>query len=275
MTSRWSDLERPPLDARALTRAFAHDPLWREIRVVDATGSTNADVGALARGGAVEGVVLVAEHQTAGRGRLDRQWTAPPRSGLFFSMLMRPGVDASRLTLLPLLVGVGAARGLAHACGVAVTLKWPNDLMVGDRKLGGILAERVDAGAGALPAAVVVGVGLNVTLRESELPVPTATSLLLAGAAATDRDTIVRAVLREIGARYREWVAAGGAGARVLVEYRELCATIGQRVRADLPGGGAVEGLAVDVRADGALMIEAANGRRPVTAGDVVHLRAL
>ncbi|HEX7105658.1 MAG TPA: biotin--[acetyl-CoA-carboxylase] ligase [Acidothermaceae bacterium] len=273
MASRWSDLERPPLDARALSRAFAHDPLWREIRVVDATGSTNADVGALAREGAVEGVVLVAEHQTSGRGRLDRPWIAPPRSGLFFSMLLRPEVEASRWTLLPLLVGVGVARGVARGCDVAVTLKWPNDVMIGDRKLGGVLAERVDAGAGAPPAAVV-GVGLNVTLREAELPVPAATSLSLAGAAATDRDTILRAVLRDIGAGYREWVAAGGEGAPVLAGYRELCATIGQRVRADLPGGGAVEGLAVDVRADGALVIEGADGRRPVTAGDVVHLRA-
>ena len=123
--SRWSDLDRPPLDARALRRAFAHDPLWHDIHVVETTGSTNADIAALARGGTPEGVVLVAEHQTAGRGRLDRQWVAPPRSGLSFSMLLRPAVEANRWSLLPLLVGVGVARAVTRVCDVAIALKWP------------------------------------------------------------------------------------------------------------------------------------------------------
>jgi BirA family biotin operon repressor/biotin-[acetyl-CoA-carboxylase] ligase len=272
-SSRWSDLDRPPLDARALARAFSHDPFWHDVRVVAATGSTNADVAALARGGAPEGRVLVAEHQTAGRGRLDRQWVAPPRSGLSFSMLLRPDVEASRWTLLPLLVGVGVARALAQVCDVAVALKWPNDLMVGERKLGGILAERVEPAGGQQRAAAVVGVGLNVSLREPELPVPTAISLGLAGAAVTDRDTILRAALRGIGTEYARWVEAGGDAGAVLPGYRELCATLGVRVRAQLPSGQLVEGVAVDVRADGALVIDGPNGAAPVSAGDVVHLR--
>jgi BirA family biotin operon repressor/biotin-[acetyl-CoA-carboxylase] ligase len=272
-SSRWSDLDRPPLDARTLGRAFAHDPLWRDIRVVEATGSTNADVAALARGDTPEGVVLVAEHQTAGRGRLDRQWVAPPRSGLSFSMLLRPDVEVSRWTLLPLLVGVGVARGVTQVCDMAVNLKWPNDLMIGERKLGGVLAERVDAAGGQQRSAAVVGVGLNVTLRDSELPVPTAISLGLAGAAVTDRDTILRAVLRGVGAEYARWVDAGGDAEAVLPGYREMCATLGSPVRAQLPSGEAVEGVAVDVRADGALVIDGPRGPAPVTAGDVVHLR--
>lgn len=272
-SSRWSDLDRPPLDARALGRAFAHDPLWRDVRVVEATGSTNADVAALARGGTPEGVVLVAEHQTAGRGRLDRRWVAPPRSGLSLSMLLRPDVEVSRWTLLPLLVGVGVARGAAQVCDVAATLKWPNDLMIGERKLGGVLAERVEAADGRQPSAAVVGVGLNITLGEPELPVPTAISLSLAGASVTDRDTILRAVLRGVGVEYARWADAGGAAEAVLPGYRELCATLGKLVRAQLPSGEVVEGVAVDVRADGALVIDGANGAVPVTAGDVVHLR--
>ena len=273
MTSRWSDLERPPLDPRALSRAFAHDPLWREIRVVDATGSTNADVAALARGHAPGGVVLVADHQTAGRGRLNRRWVAPPRSGLSFSMLLRPGVELNRWSLLPLLVGVGVARGVARVCDVDVTLKWPNDLLVGDRKLGGILSERVESESGEQRAAAVVGVGLNVTLREVELPVPTAISLALANASTTDRDTILRAALREVGKQYAQWVVADGDGAAVLPEYRRLCSTLGNRVRVELPGGDVVEGVALDVRDDGALVVDGPNGRQPVSAGDVVHLR--
>ncbi len=271
--SRWSDLDRPPLDARAIGRAFAHDPLWREIRVIESTGSTNADVAALARGGAPEGLVLVAEHQTAGRGRLDRQWTAPPRSGLSFSLLLRPRVQPGRWPLLPLLVGVAVAQAVAQVCEVAVTLKWPNDLMIDGRKFGGILGERVEPADSGGRAAAVVGVGLNVTLRESELPAPMATSIGLAGATHTDRDTVLRAALRGIGGQYARWVAADGDAAAVLPAYRELCATIGLRVRAELPGGGDVEGLASDVRADGALIIDGANGPQPVSAGDVVHLR--
>jgi BirA family biotin operon repressor/biotin-[acetyl-CoA-carboxylase] ligase len=271
--SRWSDLDRPPLAARAIRRAFAHDPLWHDVRVVDATGSTNADVAALARNGAPEGVVLVAEHQTAGRGRLERQWVAPPRSGLSFSMLLRPDVEASRWTLLPLLVGVGVARGVARVCEMAVALKWPNDLMLGARKFGGILAERVESAGGQKRAAAVVGVGMNVTLREPELPVPTATSLGLAGGATTDRDTILRAALRGVGVEYTRWVEAGGEAGAVLPGYRELCATLGVRVRAQLPSGEVVDGVAVDVRDDGALVIDGANGAAPVSAGDVVHVR--
>ncbi len=272
---RWSDLDRPPLDQRALSRAFAHDPIWRDIRVVDATGSTNADVAALARENKPEGVVLVAEHQTAGRGRLNRRWVAPARSGLSFSMLLRPGVELNRWSLIPLVVGVGVARGVARVCDIGVTLKWPNDLLVGERKLGGILSERVEPTDREQRPAAVVGVGLNVTLREPELPVPTATSLALAGAETSDRDTILRAVLRGVGTQYAQWMEADGDSESVLPAYRELCGTLGQRVRAELPAGETVEGVAVDVRDDGALVIEGANGRRPVSAGDVVHLRPI
>ncbi|MER7187063.1 biotin--[acetyl-CoA-carboxylase] ligase, partial [Streptomyces hyaluromycini] len=150
--SRWSDLDRPPLNAAGLNKALVRDGgnggLYRDIEVVDRTGSTNSDLVARAvAGGVDEGVVLVAEEQTAGRGRLDRQWTAPPRSGLFFSVLLKPAeVPVARWGWLPLLTGVAVATGLARAAGVDTALKWPNDLLVtvGDteRKTGGILAER-------------------------------------------------------------------------------------------------------------------------------------
>jgi BirA family biotin operon repressor/biotin-[acetyl-CoA-carboxylase] ligase len=273
MPSRWSDLDRPPLDVRALKRALVEGGLWRDIRVVDETGSTNADVAGLARSGEPEGLVLIAEHQTAGRGRLGREWTAPARSGLAFSMLLRPvGVPAKSWTLLPLLVGVGAASAVSRVADLEVTLKWPNDLMIGDRKLGGILAERVDAPSGP---AVVVGVGLNVSLHEAELPVATAVSLGLADAATTDRDTVVRATLRGIAAEYGAWLDARGDGEQsVLPAYRALCRTLGRDVRVELPGDRVVEGRAAGVDADGSLLLETAAGQVVVTAGDVVHLRS-
>jgi len=292
--SRWTDLDRPPLDVRAVRRALVDYGIWRDVRVVDETGSTNVDVAELARAGSAAGLVLIAEHQTSGRGRLGRVWSAPPRSGLTFSMLLRPGdvtpdvmphlraglpplaataVPPARWPLLPLIVGVGVATALAAVADVAVGLKWPNDVMIGDRKVAGILAEQVEA-VGSSGAAVVAGVGLNVTLRESELPVPTAISLALAGASCTDRDTVLKAVLRAVGDEYLGWRAEVGDGARsVLPRYRELCVTLGRDVRAEVPGGTAVEGRAVEIDDDGALVVETAAGRRAVLAGDISHLR--
>ncbi|MFF2212608.1 biotin--[acetyl-CoA-carboxylase] ligase [Streptomyces antibioticus] len=275
--SRWSDLERPPLDAAALRRALVREGrLWSDVRVVQRTGSTNSDLAALAvKGEAAEGAVLVAEEQTAGRGRLDRRWTAPPRSGLFFSVLLRPAeVPVARWGWLTLLTGVAVATGLARAAGVDTALKWPNDLLVTvggeERKAGGILAERAGEDG------VVVGVGINVTLRADELPVPQAGSLALAGAAGTDRDPLLRAVLRSLEEWYGRWREAGGdpAVGGLQEAYAAGCATLGRSVRAELPGGRALVGEAVAVDGDGRLVIATADGvREPVGAGDVVHLR--
>ncbi|MFI0505092.1 biotin--[acetyl-CoA-carboxylase] ligase [Streptomyces albogriseolus] len=276
--SRWSDLERPPLNAAAVRRALVREgSLWREVHVVQRTGSTNSDLVARAAEGSQEGVVLVAEEQTAARGRLDRQWVAPARSGLFFSVLLRPGdgVPMERWGWLPLLTGVAVATGLARAGGVDTALKWPNDVLVTvggeERKAGGILAEAAGDGG------VVVGVGVNVSLRADELPVPTAGSLALAGAVSTDRDPLLRAVLRGLEDWYGRWRAAGGdAGACGLQEaYAAGCATLGRVVRAELPGDRALVGEAVAVDGDGRLILATEAGvQEPVGAGDIVHLRA-
>lgn len=277
--SRWSDLDRPPLNADALRRALVRTGgLWTSLDVVEATGSTNADLAARAREGAPEGAVLVAEEQTAGRGRLERRWSAPPRSGLFFSVLLRPeGVPVSRWGWLPLLAGVAVATALPRAAGVDTALKWPNDVLVTvggeERKAGGILVERPDATA----ESAVLGIGINVTLRAAELPVPQAGSLALAGAKVTDRDTLLRAVLRSLERWYGSWRTAGGdpAGARLQETYAAGCATLGRQVRAELPGGTAVTGEAVAVDGDGRLVLATAAGlAEPVSAGDVVHLRS-
>lgn len=174
--SRWSDLDRPPLNEAALRHSLLQPGgLWTSFDIVPETGSTNSDLAARA-GSLDEGAVLVAEVQTAGRGRLDRTWSAPPRSGLFVSVLLKPGADipVERWGWLPLLAGVASAAGLSRAAGVDMYLKWPNDLLVKidgeERKTGGILAERSGDDA------VVIGIGLNVTLHAEELPVPEAGS---------------------------------------------------------------------------------------------------
>ncbi|WP_374986099.1 biotin--[acetyl-CoA-carboxylase] ligase [Streptomyces fradiae] len=272
--SRWSDLERPPLNAPALRRALLRPgSLWTSVDLVPGTGSTNTDLAARAAS-LPEGAVLVAEEQTAGRGRLDRTWTAPARSGLFFSVLLKPDVPARRLAWLPLLTGVAVATGLARAAGVDTALKWPNDLLVTvggeERKAGGILAERAgDDG-------VVVGVGVNVTLRAEELPVPTAGSLALAGAVCTDRDPLLRAVLRSLEEWYGAWTAASGDpdASGLQAAYAAGCATLGRAVRAELPGDRTLTGRAAAIDGEGRLVVALPDGgREAVGAGDIVHLR--
>lgn len=272
---RWSDLDRPPLDATALRRALVRGGgLWSSLEVVPVTGSTNTDLAERAADLA-EGAVLIAEEQRAGRGRLDRTWTAPPRSGLIVSVLLRPAeVPLERWGWLPLLTGVAVATGLSRAAGVDTALKWPNDLLVTvdgeERKTGGILAER------AGPDGVVIGFGINVSLRESELPVPTAGSLALAGAVNTDRDPLLRAVLRSLEHWYGTWRAAGGdpAASGLHETYAAGCATLGRTVRAELPGDRSFVGEAVAVDGDGRLVLATGEGvQQPVGAGDIVHLR--
>ena len=285
--SPFADLARPPLRARSLGRALVRPGgLWREIQVVPETGSTNADLAATARGGAPAGTVLVAEAQTAGRGRLGRAWQAPPRSGLTFSLLLRPAVAAARLTWLPLLTGVAVATAVERMTAradagdfgaptgsrvVRTTLKWPNDVLAGERKLGGILVEQAGG-------AVIVGVGLNVSVRPAELPVPTATSLTIENAAFTDREPLLRAILREFEQWYTTWVAADGDPDRsgVRTAYRAACATCGRRVRVELPGAGVLHGTAYDIDAGGRLLVRSDDGdERAISAGDIVHVRAV
>ncbi|QEV68052.1 biotin--[acetyl-CoA-carboxylase] ligase [Streptomyces chartreusis] len=275
--SRWSDLERPPLNIAALRRGLVREGgLWRRVEVVERTGSTNTDLVDLATAGkAEEGTVLVAEEQTAGRGRLDRNWTAPPRSGLFFSVLLNPSeVPVTRWGWLPLLTGVAVATGLSRAAGVDTALKWPNDVLVTvggeERKTGGILAER------AGEAGVVIGVGINVTLRADELPVPQAASLVLAGAASTDRDPLLRGMLRSLEDWYGRWRAAVGDPlvSGLQETYAAGCATLGKTVRAELPGDRAITGEAVAIDGDGRLVLATEEGvQEPVGAGGIVHLR--
>lgn len=255
---------RPPLDRDRLAEA-AGRTLDFAVEVYAESPSTNADLAARARDGAAEGLVLVAEHQTSGRGRLDRTWVTPPRSSLTFSVLLRPSVDPARWPWLPLLTGI-AVQG---AVGSGSLLKWPNDVLLGDQKLAGILVERVETPDG--PAAVV-GVGINVSTTVAELPVPTATSLHLAGHE-VDRTELLLAVLAELDRRYGTWAHSGAQDPLLHTAYQRVCATIGQLVRVELPAGESFTGTAVDVDETGRLVVRTGGTTTLVAAGDVVHVR--
>jgi BirA family biotin operon repressor/biotin-[acetyl-CoA-carboxylase] ligase len=262
---------RPPLDE---ARIAAGERPGLAVEVVAEALSTNALVSERARQGAPDGLVVAAEHQTAGRGRLDRTWETPAGAALTFSMLLRPTVPTQAWPWLPLLTGYAAAQALT-ARGYAAGVKWPNDVLIGERKVAGILVERVDTPDG--PAAVV-GVGLNTAMTAEELPVPTATSLSLESGPAEppDRTEVLLDLLAAIRDAYDAWQAGGDVAAQRLAEsYASACVTVGRQVRVDLPDGSVVEGRAVSVDASGRLVVEAADGRREIGAGDVVHVRSV
>jgi BirA family biotin operon repressor/biotin-[acetyl-CoA-carboxylase] ligase len=267
-----------PLDAAAVQAAVVRaGGLWRAVEVTDVTGSTNADLLARAAAGDPEGVVLAAEQQSAGRGRMGRAWVAPPRTALTFSLLVRPEtVPRARHGWLPLLAGVAVASAVRDVAAVDARLKWPNDVLAGGAKLAGILAE-------ASTAAVVVGIGLNVSAAPEGLAPPgipagalAATSLRAAGAATSDRALLLAGILSAFERWYQAWRRAAGDPERsgLREQYTRLCDTIGRQVRVELPGGRLLCGLGTGVDADGRLLVRVPpDAERPVAAGDVVHLR--
>jgi BirA family biotin operon repressor/biotin-[acetyl-CoA-carboxylase] ligase len=242
---------------------------FADVRRFDSIPSTNTALLDEARAGAPEGLVFVADHQTAGRGRLDRRWEAPPGSSLLVSVLLRPDVAPTAAHAVTAMVGLAAADACASVAGFAPRLKWPNDLVVDDRKLGGILAEAVVEG-GALRA-VVVGMGLNVNWPA---PLPddlaaTATACNLVAGRDVDRDALLDAFLDCLDARYE-----GLTSDAIARDERARSATLGREVRVELPGGRAVIGRAVDLASDGALLVETRPGEVVrVSVGDVVHVR--
>jgi BirA family biotin operon repressor/biotin-[acetyl-CoA-carboxylase] ligase len=265
-----------PLDQQALRQELLRPgSLWRRLDVVAETGSTNADLADLARAGADGGSVLIADYQAAGRGRQGRIWTAPPGSGIAMSVLLRPeGVPASRWTWLPLIAGLAVAEGLRRESGVPAVVKWPNDVLVGERKICGILAERVETPS---RAACVVGMGINVGLSVDELPVPAATSLAILaaedpGTVVPSRNQLIATVLAAFELLYLRWEEPA-AQPSLAAAYLERSATIGRRVRVLLDGDREVEGLAESIDPDGRLVLRTANSREVLSAGDVTSLR--
>jgi BirA family biotin operon repressor/biotin-[acetyl-CoA-carboxylase] ligase len=251
--------DRPPLDLDRLTT-----PVDWSVEVVEETPSTNLLVAERARSGAGEGLVVVAEHQTAGRGRLDRTWETPTRSALTMSLLLRPRTPAADWPWLPLLSGYAASRALRRL-GATAVLKWPNDLLLEGRKVGGILTERVETPGGP---AVVVGVGINVGMTREELPHDAATSLAVGGFD-VDRTDLLSRLLECLRVEYDAFERGGLVALRAA--YTGACATVGRQVRIELPTGPALVGEATGIDEGGRLVVAGPDGVVPVSAGDVMH----
>jgi BirA family transcriptional regulator, biotin operon repressor / biotin---[acetyl-CoA-carboxylase] ligase len=263
---------RQPLDQNRLAEELPSlNGPWTAVQVAAQTGSTNADLLEWAARGLAEGAILVAEEQTAGRGRLGRPWVSPPSASLTFSVLLRPeAIPPARLGWLPLVAGIAAATAVRALTGLDARLKWPNDVLIGGRKLAGILAE-------SLGSAIVVGIGINVSVDPEELPAGPgglpATSLLAEGIP-VERDVLLIEVLRSLGQWYKTLIQNPDTERTgLLAQYRKLSATVGHEVRVELPGGMTLSGLATDIDPNGHLLIEGDDGIQAIAAGDVIHVR--
>lgn len=257
--------------------------------ILEQTGSTNTDLVALAaRERLAEFTVMVTSSQTNGRGRLGRVWVAPPGKSLAISVLLRPETAAGEplglehFGWLPLLAGLAMTEAVTNLLpDRSVTLKWPNDVLVGGQKISGLLAELLPDGP-----AVVMGAGLNLALTAEELPTTTSTSLLIEGAALTGdalADAALAGYLDALRRRYTGFLrdgAGAGAGAGAAAASAELraelalvCSTLGQEVRVHLPSGDDLVGIATDIDDSGRLMVATDGAVVAVAAGDVTHLR--
>jgi BirA family biotin operon repressor/biotin-[acetyl-CoA-carboxylase] ligase len=255
---------------------MGQDSLERAVREVgidappfwfDELGSTNQKARRLASDGAPDWTVVVAGHQTAGRGRLGRNWVDTPGRSLLCSVVLRPRLDPTEVHLLSL----AAAVAMIDAAGLpTLAAKWPNDLVVGERKCGGILAE-ADVHGGAVRH-VALGVGVNVSAGSEDIPEEvrgTATSLAIEGAS-IDRDGLLAGFLGSLRDRLR----AAGFPQGFVEAYRPVCRTLGRRVRATTTSGSRIEGRAVDVDERGSLLVERGGRIERVAFGEVIHLRS-
>lgn len=233
--------------------------------------STNDEAGLLARAGAPHGTVVVAEEQTSGRGRYGRTWCSPPGDNLYLSVVLRPGTSPERAPPITLAGGLGVAEAVNNA-GVRASLKWPNDVVVGGRKLAGVLTEMNTRGQQL--EHVILGIGVNVNASASAFPpdiAAIATSLRLELGREVDRDEVLRELLPALE-RWLDAFFAGGVSA-IAKPWTERAELAGSRVRADAEDGGPVEGEPVGLDDEGALLVEDDDGRRHrVVSGEVVRI---
>ncbi|MDO4928891.1 MAG: biotin--[acetyl-CoA-carboxylase] ligase [Corynebacterium sp.] len=256
---------REPLDIDRIRQALLRAG-FADIRYTTSTGSTNTDLVALAKEGAPAWTVILAEQQTAGKGRMGRSYASPLYGQLTLSLLIRPPAESiERIGTMNLATGVGIIDALGLESGIR--LKWPNDVIIENRKLCGMLAEAVAMGK---EPAVVIGFGLNTGLRREELPVSHATSLYLEDIE-FDRNDLTIEVLKAVRTRLCQWQ---NNDLSYMADYRKVCVTIGQDVRVLLPGNEEVLGKATAVLNDGRIVVvDNASEEHVFAVGDVEHLR--
>jgi BirA family biotin operon repressor/biotin-[acetyl-CoA-carboxylase] ligase len=225
----------------------------------------------LAAAGEPEGVLVLAERQTRGRGRRDRAWTSPARLGIYTSLLLRPNIPASRAPLFTLMAAVATARGLGEACGLDARIKWPNDVMVAHRKIAGILGEV--RGSDPLIHGLVIGIGVNINHRTNDFPPELsrcATSVRMETGSPCDRPSILAAILEQFERRYSALLREGSDG--LLSEWRTLSVMpVGTRLVVETSGG-RLDGILQGTDTEGALLLDDTTGRTArIPFGEIVE----
>ena len=257
---------REPLDVQALREALlTPGSPWRSVDGYATLDSTNLEAARRPD----PWRVVVADHQSGGRGRMARLWEAPPAASVAVSVVLP--MAGAEWGWLPLLTGMAMAQALEQVAGVPARLKWPNDVLVDGAKICGVLCEIVPASRGE--ALVVAGAGANVDQSREELPVDSATSLRLCGVAGVRREDLLVAHLTGLAGLHRAWTRGGAEMDELRRRYRSRCVTIGSDVQVHQPSGAVARGRAVAVDDAGRLVLDGRSGRVAHAAGDVVHVR--
>lgn len=274
----------PPLTLDAIRSTLATQALGRRIELFQRTASTNRETFSLAQSDAEHGTVVVAEEQTEGRGRLARTWFSPPAVNLYCSILVRRSIPSDRLTSwlswLPLMTALAAAKAVETIAGIMVAVKWPNDLLIGERKVGGILCQ--SGTSPQLGSFQIIGIGINVNADRSKFPPDirdSATTIAHETGHTIDRTQLLSRLLLELEQCLDELALTNYD--RIALAYRAKCVTLGKIVRASLADGTEFTGLAQTIGSDGSLHIAQwpipSGGSPPQTrqlyAADIVHLR--
>ena len=262
MISNW---QRAPLNQEQIISLLG-DSYWR-VSLFESIPSTQIKLVELLKVEKIPaGTVLIADHQSAGRGRLTRTFETPPQVAVLLSTVLYPIRNSADQGWIPLIVGVAAANAISKYCGLAPVLKWPNDILIGDLKVGGIIAEQFDD-------CVVVGIGINVLQNSHELPIPTATSLLLECEEdlIKAREQLIAYLLQEIRSEFDAWNLAHD-NVEILKKYSKLSATLGKQIKLDFQNGETKESTATGIAENGGLLI---SGGETIVSADITHLRAI
>jgi BirA family biotin operon repressor/biotin-[acetyl-CoA-carboxylase] ligase len=272
-----------PLNVHAIESYLTTRSLGRRIELHERLDSTNREAVGLGQAGVEHGTLVLADAQTAGRGRLARTWFSPPGVNIYGSLVIRMPIEAQHLAAwlswLPLMAALGTAEGIQTVASVRVLVKWPNDLLLGESKVGGILCE---SGAGAGNSFQVIGIGINVNGTPEDFPEELrrhATSIRHESGRIVDRNRLIAQVLQELESCLDEFLKRGRE--RIALAYRQRCTTIGRTVKALLADGEECVGVAHAIDEDGSLMLiqpsikgsQAAPAVRQLHAADIVHLR--
>ncbi len=266
-----------PIDADAIRSTLTTRALGCRIELFDRIDSTNREAVVLAQADIDHGTVIVADSQTAGRGRLARTWFSPPGVNLYCSVVVKLPVPSDRLSewlcWLPLSASLAAAEAIESVVGLRVAVKWPNDLLMAERKVGGILCESGNTSRGE--PFQVVGLGINANGRRDDFPPDireTATTIAEESGRAVDRNRLLAGILQELEVCLDE--CFGNRGEKIAIAYSRRCATLGRRVRASLPGEGDIVGVAESIARDGSLQIARESGLPDTRVPSTVHVRA-